>query len=306
MHLTDIEIQVELMAQEEPDFAELAKETHRIDAQLTIVPDADSYLARIAIRGWKGAGRLSLLVMRPDAEPRPIPGLSAMIGLAKKTLMLVCNFYRHVSVVGLKSSFRPRKGPIRWVSDPVILNRSKTDLRSAWTELANVAPIAWVGVFGYVSSRKNLDVVSEAVATMRGVGLAVIGSIDPDAAASAAKHIDRLRLEGRLFLHSGVVSDRVFDAYLQAVDVVVAAHSNEGSSGIVAKAAAAGTPMVLAGARSLRRDAASIGALANWVPIGSAQIASAIAVAIETPKHAVESESEPGVAFAAALGVCKP
>ncbi|MEV8239978.1 hypothetical protein AB0O90_07080 [Microbacterium testaceum] len=268
----------------------LDSDSHTVD--LTIVPDGDRYLID-AIRGrWKARGSVSLLAMRADAQHSS--GLRSLLwGLAKKLLIYGADRRKHVRAAALKSSLADRKFPIRWVSDPVTLACSATDVQVARSGLDSDGSRFWVGVFGAVTPRKNLNLVAKALLEVPGAALLVAGSID-DASWDLAKGpLDLLVEAGReVMLRTEPLRDVEFDALIASVDCVVAAHTNEGPSGIVGKAHAARRPLVLAGAKTLRDDARQIGGMAAWSELDSTAIAQNIRRFAEQPPTGTSLSSD--------------
>jgi glycosyltransferase involved in cell wall biosynthesis len=132
-----------------------------------------------------------------------------------------------------------------------------------------------LGVFGAVTARKNIDMIIDAIENDPKFGLLIAGSIDEGAYTSLEK-LEILREKGRLVVFDGGLDEESLDSAIAAVDIVVAAHSNEGPSGIVAKGAFLGKPLVLGGAKSLKRDARQLGAQAVWTKLSAPAIHSAL------------------------------
>ncbi|MDF2045938.1 hypothetical protein P2P98_07185 [Microbacterium sp. Kw_RZR3] len=243
------------------------------EVSLTLVPDGDRYLVD-AVRGrWRARGSVSILAMRPESQAGR--GLRPRVwSIAKKLLILAADARPRVRAAALKSGLVKRKFPIRWVTDPVTLACSDSDVRAARADLDSDGRRYWVGVFGAVTPRKNLDLIAEAMLGIPNAGLLVAGSIDDATRALAARALFQLEEAGQAVrFRTSALRDAEFDALIASVDCVVAAHSNEGPSGVVGKAQAANRPLVLAGARSLRDDALSIGELAAWSELDSTAIA---------------------------------
>ncbi|MBN9207323.1 MAG: hypothetical protein J0H96_01505 [Microbacterium ginsengisoli] len=150
------------------------------------------------------------------------------------------------------------------------------------------AGFRWAAVLGVIGERKNVPLILEALLLVRskGIGLVLAGR-DDGSQRDLAECIRRAEQEGvRVERFDGNLSDAVLDAIVAAAGCVVLAHSNEGPSGILAKALYAGTPIVAAGARSLRRDVKAIGAGASWCSLDRVQLSHAIESAMTGPKPA--------------------
>lgn len=237
-------------------------ELHGFDR--VVVPDADRYILSAARGHWKAEGILSLLAMRPDSQ-RKRGVRSRTWSFAKKFLIFFSDHRKNVRTSALTSRFTRRRAPLRWITDPVTLSCSVEQAEQARTSLDPQGQFFWVGVFGAVTVRKNLDLIARAVLHTPGAALLVAGAVSDDAMALARDDLAQLVEAGRpVEMRSETLADAEFDAMIAAVDCVAVAHSNEGSSGIVGKAHAANRRLLLAGARSLRADANSIGDSALW------------------------------------------
>lgn len=257
----------------------------RSAAGLTVIPDGDRFLPSVALRGWPRGRRLSVLAMRPDAQPGRSRVVRLVRGAAKKGLIAAAGVRRGVRAFALRSPLSTRRPPLRWVADPVTLRSDDETVAGLRRRLEAAGADYWIGVFGAISARKHLHVIAEALAEVPGVGLLVAGEVDAEARELARPAFAKLDAAARPHVElAPPLDEATFDSAICAVDCVVVAHSNEGSSGVAAKAAVAGRRLVLAGARSLRRDAESLGDQAAWVPIGVESIASAVARAATTPQ----------------------
>lgn len=125
----------------------------------------------------------------------------------------------------------------------------------------------WFGIVGAVSERKNLPLVVDALANLQGgkVGLVIGGQIAPNVRGEIPKLTGRLTLGNvAVVIHDRLLDDVELDSLICAVDCVVLAHSNEGSSGVMGKAVAVGTRIAAAGARSLKVDCGEAPRSAGW------------------------------------------
>ncbi|WP_157557028.1 glycosyltransferase [Microbacterium laevaniformans] len=164
--------------------------------------------------------------------------------------------------------------------------------RQSWFDSSKTAPRVWVGVVGGVGRRKNVDLVARALEALGpNYGLVLAGAAEGDeseifewTAGAVANGTSLIRIPGS-------IPNARFDAIIRALDCVVIAHSNEGPSGVFAKALSAGVPVVSAGARSLRRDADRAGERASWVPLEATRIAGAIELQSTLAKLPPRSDS---------------
>jgi len=265
---------------------EFAKVSARLGVSLTVLPEADHYLLPALRRGWSGPGELRLLAVRAEVQARPpLSRMRPVKSFAKKTLIWAANLQPGVRFYALRSPLVPRRGPIRWVADPVALSCSAKCVEAIRNDLDSEGNRYWLGVFGAITPRKNLRLIMEAILDQPVIGLLIAGSVDPKVSSEVAPLFARFVSNGgRLIQLPGPLSDTDFDSAIAAVDCVLVAHSNEGPSGIVIKAAASGRRLVLAGAKSLRRDAARLGEQATWSKLDVAELRRAIRQAQRAPK----------------------
>jgi hypothetical protein len=119
----------------------------------------------------------------------------------------------------------------------------------------------WFLVAGLINERKNIPVIARALSGELAVssGLVIAGRITTSALTEANRDLDEYeRRGGRLVVINRFLDEQELDYLVDVVDCVVCAHSNEGPSGILLKAVAAGQRSVVAGARSLRREQADL------------------------------------------------
>lgn len=148
--------------------------------------------------------------------------------------------------------------------DPVVfapLLRS----REAWLRQAGIPERSWtLLVAGDLSERKHVPEILQALQHLHAVGhgrqrpgepaggvrLALVGRLS----AGARQAYESLSPEVRacITLQEGYLSDAELDTWIAAADAVAVLHRNEGSSGILLKCAAAGTPVLAGGARTVR------------------------------------------------------
>lgn len=143
------------------------------------------------------------------------------------------------------------------IRDPAICSTSAHDKIRHRTTLG-LPEAKLVGILGGLSERKNIPMVARAVFAQRcDVRLVLAGRLSPGV-REWCQMLPRAQRQ-RVFVHDAYLNDQVLDAYVAALDVVVLAHSNEGPSGLLGKALAAGTPALVAGSRILAFDIESMG-----------------------------------------------
>ncbi|MFC7926854.1 glycosyltransferase [Microbacterium laevaniformans] len=194
---------------------------------------------------------------------------------------------RRARVSALHSPLVKPSWPFRWAPDPVRLQQSAHERESIRAEANQLPPTKWAAVVGSITPRKNLHLVAKAIEKAEDVGLIVAGRISDDAEKLARDSLNSLKASGRLIEMNRELSDSQLDSIIAEADCVVVAHSNEGPSGIVAKAAFCGTPLVLSGAKSLRRDASALGTSAVWCPLTE----DSLAVSIEAQVRSIRDEA---------------
>lgn len=299
LHIASLDQHITLIYSRNFSLAFLSGDEAVDNADRVLFLDADKYLPSIVRGRWKSRTPASFLVMRPDGEPRNFPGAGRLFGVIKKTLMLLSNRKKYIRVVGLRSAVSPRKGPLLWVADPVSLSESSQQQKSISKKLTSFQVDYWVGTFGYISARKNLQLILEAVDKTPGVGLLIAGTIDQTERDKCSSLMGALARQGRLVYIPGPLEEETLDSAISTVHCVIAAHSNEGPSGLVAKGASAGKHLLLAGAKNFRKDAINIGSSAKWTRLDAQELSNAIKefqsqplpLKIKFPQESVFAES---------------
>lgn len=251
----------------------------------TVFTEGDAWLGQLATapRLWPGGARI--LVMR--AAGQSSTGAVRRVQSAVKAAIRAVGRARPDLQVLTLSSFSTEDGHRFAVPDPVTLGGSDelaALIRDNWKVAARGTDAFWFGIVGAINARKNVDLVARSMSRLRelSVGVAVAGKC-----AEGEHRLDDWleplrRAEIPVIRITGVMPDDELDSILRALDCVVLAHSNEGPSGVFGKAAAAGTRIVAAGATSLRKDVASLGQGATWVPLEEDQLTRALRDAIDS------------------------
>jgi len=199
---------------------------------------------------------------------------------AKRLLLCSAARVRGVRVHVLKSSLWP--GPVtgREVRDPVALADHLDAIHQAAESWKLQPERYWFGVVGAITGRKNVPAIAAALQMpmSQPVGLVIAGSCDPKVAGELGMLVDELQRSGvAVRVENRLLSDIELDSMIAAVDCVVLAHTNEGSSGIMGKAAVLGTRVAAAGARSLEADCDLLPGLASWAPLSEPEFSSLLA-----------------------------
>lgn len=260
------------------------------DVGLTVVPDADSLLVGL-LGGWRGRGRLSLLVMREDVQPGPNRLVRSMRQAVKSSVVGWVRRLPRVSLRTLK--------PSTWAGDEGrTFARDPTEYKATAQSIADFSSthdldsdLYWFGILGAINPRKNVGLVLSALlnASPRSVGVLIAGKLDPMSASEIKAHRTEFASRGlQLRCVDRLLTDIELDSALGAIDCVVLAHSNEGPSGLFAKALVAGRRIASAGAASLREDSKIFPEAASWSPLLqvpiSAMLTAAIAASRPEPK----------------------
>lgn len=283
--ILDIVKRVDIVDLDSFDIGHLKELSESLGASVVVVPDADNLLLPLALGGWPGRATLSVLAMRVTGQSG---SRLRQLGqtLVKRLAVSAVGLLPRVRVHYLRSSLSK---PTRMgVLDPVHLNDTESSRQEAAALLSPHSDRIWYGVIGAVTVRKNLPLIVRALTELdpSGVALVVAGRIDPAVLLESEPYLKTLRDNGvPVVIEQSVLTEALFDALIATVDVVVIAHSNEGPSGVLSKAVAAGTCVVAAGARSLRRDVNA--AVGTWVPLELGPLADALRSAPNLfPSHA--------------------
>lgn len=288
VHLASLSGQVKIvLAPDTLDGIRQLSEEH--SAHLTVIPDGDRIpIELIKARGWRGHGQLRVLIMRSGRTTFDLSGLRLVV---KTGMINICSLQRSVRMVRLISALQVERrsgGRVASTVDPVgsFATMAQVDqLRGEW----QMDPARyWCIVIGAVNARKNLGMVVEAALLSRWpkpAGIVVAGTITPAVMSALDARRKALSDAGiELRVHDRLLTNVEFDAALGAADCVIVAHSNEGPSSVLAKAAVGGTRILAAGARSLREDCANMSEGATWVPLTIPAISGALEECAKLPR----------------------
>lgn len=242
-----------------------------------VFAEGDAWLRQLAF-SRRMRGGANILVMRNPNATAATRFRPARVA-TKFALIWWLRSLRGYSVYILGDSIA--SGADGWtVADPVTMSADVQDrktVRDEWSAATSERPLYWVGVVGGIGPRKNLRLVSEALASVGPrFGLVVAGEAETGENDVEEWLVGARRAGISVVRVAGTLGEREFDAVVAALDVVVVAHSNEGPSGIVAKAIVAGTPVAAAGAQSLRRVAQSSNGEVTWSELDPSAIARSI------------------------------
>lgn len=244
-----------------------------------IFPDGDDAVRLLAVRKLRPAGAaMSVLMMRPLGQSRR-SFKRVLESAAKKVMRGLARTHRGVQIFSLVPSTTASVGSCE-VRDPIEFNpgASLPDWRSADPSLL------WFGVVGAITSRKNVDLVSRALAQLGPeVGLVVAGASEVEE-STIEEWTAPMREAGQSVVRiNRRVSDEELDSIIASLDVAVIAHSNDGPSGIMGKADVAGKRVLAAGAPTLRRELRMNTDLGVWTALNASALADGARLLLSLP-----------------------
>jgi hypothetical protein len=223
-----------------------------IGATQLIIPDGDKYLVPLLMvtgSRLRLPCEVRLLLLRTTSFVGPErPGPTAVV---KPVLVQLLGLVPRVRLFFLTDAFgvvtrRPGYRGVRPVKDPVLRKEAVGGGRPSWLPPSDPA-VTIVGVFGAISTRKNVPLLVAAIAEVREAVLVLAGHleaevrtfIDTDATALA------LRNDGRMVMVDRFLAPDELSAALAAVDLVAVLHDNNSPSGILAEACVRHTPVLV-------------------------------------------------------------
>ncbi len=232
---------------------------------LVVFPDGDRYLLPYLAHGL-GPTRTRFLLLRDPRSARPLWRRTA-----KNYLVRLVSSIRPAEVALLVPGFGVHDVRLPSIPDPIDVEIDPT----APLPVALDPSKTWFGIFGAVSERKNAELVARSMIgsprLRRNAGLVVAGRLAPAVRAV----LSSLRRDSGLEIAvlDRLLTSRELNHLIKEVSCVVVAHDNDGPSGIFGKAAALGTPVVAAGAQSLRADTLSWPHGSSWCQLDEVSIA---------------------------------
>jgi glycosyltransferase involved in cell wall biosynthesis len=167
-------------------------------------------------------------------------------GFVKRLLIQLAMLDRRLSLYVLVPPGASSTSPLPHVEDPVEISADAFDRSEIRRTLALQAE-SLVAIIGRIDERKNVPLAVEAmrlVVPRVSAQLIVAGVISP----GIVDFLDRQRASAPwVHVDNRYLSNAEFDEYIAAADVILAAYENRaGSSGVLSRAAALGTPVVAA------------------------------------------------------------
>jgi hypothetical protein len=242
----------------------------RLDVETVFVMDADQSLKRWwrvappALRGLPRRPRVIFLLTRYPARLSLLDRLGWLHRISKSTLALLAmargSLSRIVTLAG-RDDLNPG-WLVKRLRDPAICSAHSWDRVAIRQRLDLPHDRHLVGIFGVVSDRKNVPMVAAAVlASGTDADLLLAGTLEPDVAAWLAEQPESTRQ--RVIVREGFLSNEQLDQLVAAADVVTIAQNNNGPSGIMGKAVAAGVPVLSAGSKVRARESVALDAGVN-------------------------------------------
>jgi hypothetical protein len=165
---------------------------------------------------------------------------------------------------------------LRWVPDLLSFQPSTSD-RGQWYRDHGLDPgrVSYL-VIGELSGRKCVPQILRSWSRTGSpqARLLLVGNPDEDVRRAVAGLAGPAR--DTVVLVEGYQSEGDFDAWIAHADVVLVVHRNLGASGVLAKAAVAGTPVLVGGPAPLTAAAAALGLPAQVVDVSAAGLDAAL------------------------------
>jgi len=279
LYLAEVSKSAALMEWSDFSPAGVARAADRVKADSVVDPDGDQLAKAIfKNRGWPAEQAITLLIMRPEAQFAPFPGARRATTVVKLLMRRILSRMQGVRVVILVDALTKEPAPNE-VPDPIDYRVTAESVVGFRESHGLDGDRFWFAVVGAIDARKNVDLVARAISKLGSrAGLLVAGKVSAEGKASVTAALKLLsQTESRMIVVDRLLSELELDSCVTVADCVVLAHSNEGASGIMGKAAVAGTPMITAGSHSLKRAAAQIPDNAIWVPLTEAGLSEAVA-----------------------------
>lgn len=239
--------------------------------------DGDHLIKRMAtVRAHRRPRRITALQMRPEGQHEAPPVRLAQT-ITKAAVRFAAGRSHGVRAMYLTAPWLARHDSA--VPDLCEVRTTPASVADARRRFGPPEGTLWFGILGAVTWRKNPQLVFDALCEYTDryevtAALSIIGRCDADTRA----WLDQLQAPERVQVleHNEFVSDQELDSIVATIDCIVLAHSNNGPSGILAKASAAGAAVISAGAPSLKRDCRALGGKATWVPLRKQDLAAAM------------------------------
>lgn len=261
---------------------------------LLVFPDGDEVVRLLAQRKLRAHGaKLSVLMMRPRGQASS-PVRRTVASAAKAMMRWAARGQRGVQVYSLAPS-TARSLTRNEVGDPIDFHPVMSEvraLRAAWNT-GSPSEASWFGIVGAITARKNIDLVAEALSTVPAhTGLVIAGAAEVDEEVISDWVAPMIKAGRPVVRMNHRLTDTELDNVVAAIDVAVVAHSNDGPSGIMGKAAAAGKYVLAAGAPTLRREILKSPELGVWAKLTSTSLATAATKVVRlSPRTSMDEQT---------------
>lgn len=236
----------------------------RVEVDTVVVMDADQslklwwWVAPRTLRKLKKKPRIVFMLTRYPARLGLTDRVGWKLRITKATLaiaaMLTGSLHRVAGFAG-----REDTAPgwlVKRARDPAICTASSRDRDTLRPQLGLDPDRKLVGIFGAIGERKNAAMTLEAILGANlDADLVLAGGFDDVVRAwYAALPADQ---KARVFARDSFLSNDELDRFVASVDVIALIMTNNGPSGIMGKALAAGVPVVTAGSTVRARELAA-------------------------------------------------
>ncbi|MEO6884810.1 MAG: hypothetical protein ABI232_00795 [Jatrophihabitantaceae bacterium] len=254
------------------------------DVSVILVMDADQALkrwwrvARPAFRDVSPKPQIVFMLTRYPARVSVFDRIGWMHRAAKSGLALLAFATGMLNRIGcLAGRDDMDKGwIIKRIRDPALCTAHSRDRIAIRDRFGLPQDRQLIGIFGVINDRKNVPMVAEAVlACGSGTDLLLAGSVEADVTEWIAAQPESTR--NRILVHAGFLPNDELDQLIAASDVAAVAQNNNGPSGIMGKAVAAGVPVLASGSRVKARELRALDA-----GVDTKLTAAAIAVGLRT------------------------
>ncbi|WP_203336335.1 hypothetical protein [Nocardioides limicola] len=246
--------------------AAIAEVCRRRPVARVVVMDADQslkrwwWVARRELRRLPRRPKVIFMLTRYPARLQPWDTFGWKLRVAKASLALLAMITGTLHRV---AGFAGREDMaagwlVKRVRDPAVCEAHSRDRARLRAEHGLPPDRRLAGIFGAVTERKNAPLVLAALDAAGGeIDLLLAGGLSDEVAA----WLDGLPAErrDRVLTRDGFLPDKVLDELVACVDVVPIALTNNGPSGIMGKALAAGVPVVTAGSQVRAREVRATG-----------------------------------------------
>jgi glycosyltransferase involved in cell wall biosynthesis len=297
--LEAVEVFDELHPPTEAMLARVVDRCRADDVRTVVVMDADQTLKRwwlLAPRAFRGLARRPQVVFFYTRYPARVPLADRVQLKLRVTKALLTAVTMATGTLQRAAGFAGRddmhKGwLVKRARDPEICGAHARDRATLRAELELPQDRRLVGIFGLISERKNARLVHEALqAGGIDADLLLAGVIEPEVQA----WLDGLPAPERARVHTfpGFLDNTLLDKLVAAVDVAPIALTNNGPSGIMGKALAAGVPVVTAGSRVRARELQATGG-GELAELTAESLGAAIRRVLDSPADAARRSSVP-------------